>query len=416
MKTFLERLAANVRKDGRAALDQENEKTKRRMDSLLRRFNSSIENGLFSPLFQPDPDAIEREAARLAPKTDTEIARISETQAIAERNLSHYLSADYLDVYVATSMRSDADFISVNRFAKALFGHSRVKALNLRYFNPTQSWIDDRIAKGLVEALMLRRADVTIYMAQKADSFGKDSEASVALGQGKPVVVYVPKLHVPSAKIDSEELARKSRSDRIEILRAVDSALLEDLDDSVDDEALLSRILQARLATLEDGELIEVLREHAADFDLLAEAERVPESNREEYRRWIEDVVEARTAAVPSTLRRHIDGILVAVAARFERRAHLFREIHPLALQVILSTGVLNGILVVRSVEQCAVVLEALITNSLRMRLEKDDQNYRLIEENTGSTVRVISRHTLLRNAFESFYFSQVRRDERKTG
>ena len=65
--------------------------------------------------------------------------------------------------------------------------------LNLRYFNPTQSWIDDRIAKGLVEALMLRRATVTIYMAQKTDTFGKDSEASVALGQGRPVIVYVPK-------------------------------------------------------------------------------------------------------------------------------------------------------------------------------------------------------------------------------
>jgi len=103
----------------------------------------------------------------------------------AEQNLANYLSADYLDVYVATSMRTDADFISVNRFVRSLFSHDLIRPLKLRYFNPTQSWIDDRVAKGPVEALMLRRASMTIYMAQKDDTFGKDSEASVALGQGK---------------------------------------------------------------------------------------------------------------------------------------------------------------------------------------------------------------------------------------
>jgi hypothetical protein len=89
---------------------------------------------------------------------------------------------------------------------------------------------------------------------------------------------------------------------------------------------------------------------------------------------------------------------------RFERRAELFREYHPLALQIILSTGVLNGILVVRSVRQCAEMLSALIENRLDLKLVKDDQNYRLVEVGTNSTMRVISRHTLLRNAFEAQY------------
>ena len=80
-----------------------------------------------------------------------------------------------MDVYVATSMREDADFQSVNAFIERLFHHEGVSDLNLRYFNPTQSWIDDRVSKGLVEALMLRRSAVTVYMAQKGDTFGKDS-------------------------------------------------------------------------------------------------------------------------------------------------------------------------------------------------------------------------------------------------
>lgn len=147
-----------------------------------RKFDPSSRHSLFSPLFLPDPDQLERKADQIGPKVETDLERMAATQAIAQQNLAHYLSADYLDLYVATSMRSDADFVSVNRFVTALFKHDAVRVLKLRYFNPTQSWIDDRVAKGLVEALMLKRASLTIYMAQKEDTFGKDSEASVALG------------------------------------------------------------------------------------------------------------------------------------------------------------------------------------------------------------------------------------------
>jgi len=69
---------------------------------------------------------------------------------------------------------------------------------------------------------------------------------------------------------------------------------------------------------------------------------------------------------------------------------------------VILSSGVLNGILVVRTVAQCAAILRALIRNELSLTLEKDERNYRLVETTTRSTIRVISRHRLLRHAFES--------------
>src|SRR5690606_3428085 len=124
-----------------------------------------------------------------------EIEEMKKYQGTAYRNLAHYLTADFMDIYVATSMRSDADFVSVNNFVTSLFGHHDIKSFRLRYFNPTQSWIEDRVAKGLVEALMLKRSKLCIYMAQKEDTFGKDSEASVSLGQGKPVVVYVPRLY-----------------------------------------------------------------------------------------------------------------------------------------------------------------------------------------------------------------------------
>ncbi|MEM9452665.1 MAG: helix-turn-helix transcriptional regulator [Myxococcota bacterium] len=182
LSQFLEQLAEKIEVNGRLAVDEYPEKRRRKIGSLLRKFKSLLAHDLLSPLFAADPDEIRREAKRLAPKEVGDLRRMEETQATGQRNLSCYLSADHLDVYVATSMRSDADFVSVNAFARSLFSHESIKPLKLRYFNPTQSWIEDRVAKGLVEALMLRRADFTIYMAQKSDTFGKDSEASVALG------------------------------------------------------------------------------------------------------------------------------------------------------------------------------------------------------------------------------------------
>jgi transcriptional regulator with XRE-family HTH domain len=413
LKTFLENLAKTVREQGAPDLKGTNEKTKRRMDSLLRTFNSSLPHGLFSPLFAPDADQLDREASRLAPKSDVELARMSETQHIAQRNLAQCLSADYMDVYVATSMRTDADFVSVNQFVRGLFTDDGVRSLKLRYFNPTQSWIDDRIAKGLVEALMLRRAHVTIYMAQKTDTFGKDSEASVALGQGRPVVVYVPKLVVENLDIDTENLFRKTRAELVAMIKAEDEALAEDIDESIDDEALVSRILTSRLHGAGEEQLISAVRAQWADFDLYGEAERVPTEDRAAYRTWLDKTVhEKRGEPLTDPLRSQLISVLVATAVRFERRAQLFREQHPLALQIILSSGVLNGILVVRSVKQCAEVLSALIHNTLNLNLVKDEHNYRLIEVGTQSTIRVISRHTLLRNAFEAQY-ERERRERR---
>jgi len=403
LKSFLESLAKDIHSKGKAALDEVPQKTLRKMDSFLRKFQSNIRHGFLSPLFVPDSDELEREAIRLAP-TDLELARIAETQRTALANLAQYLSADYMDVYVATSMRTDADFISVNQFIRSLFKHEKIRPLKLRYFNPTQSWIDDRIAKGLVEALMLRRAAVTIYMAQKVDTFGKDSEASVALGQGKPVVVYAPKLVLPGATHDAEELFQQSRAQLLDMLNEDDR---REIDDTVDHQAIVSKVLTAKLEKATNAELSQMAAVHWADFDLYSEAERIEvEDKKAQYRRWLDGSIRGTGSheLLLDGIRSDVIGIFVATGVRFEQRSKLFREIHPLALQVILSSGVLNGILVVRSVEQCAQALFALIHNDLQLNLQKDEHNYRLIEEITGSTIRVISRHRLLRHAFEAFY------------
>ncbi|MCC7539345.1 MAG: helix-turn-helix domain-containing protein [Deltaproteobacteria bacterium] len=410
LSSFLRDLGQNIRQHGPIAVGQATERVRRKIDSLLRKFGSTLPHGLLSPLFHPDPDQLEREASFLAPKAEADLARMAETQSLASRNLAAYLTADYLDVYVATSMRSQADFVSVNEFVGGLFAHAEVRPLKLRYFDPTQSWIEDRVAKGLVEALMLRRADYTVYMAQKEDTFGKDSEASVSLGQGKPVLVYVPKLLVPEVDVDTEVLGATEPAQLEAMIASHGEPVLDgsepDASVRLDQEALHARLLWIRLRNANVSALAAAVRSHWADFDLYSEATRIDdESLRAAYRSWLDSTRAAGVEPDPGpTIREHVISILVATAMRFERRATIFREIHPLALQVILSSGVLNGILVVRSVEQCAHLLRALVLNTLDLDLVIDEQNYRLKERRTRSTLRVISRHELIQNAFAAHY------------
>ena len=67
VQAFLKSFAERIRADGASALGSISSKQLRRIDSLLRKFQSSIAHGLFSPLFVPDPDVLEREAETLGP-------------------------------------------------------------------------------------------------------------------------------------------------------------------------------------------------------------------------------------------------------------------------------------------------------------------------------------------------------------
>ena len=71
------------------------------------------------------------------------------------RNQRAYLTADHLDVYVATSMRQRHEYLEVAEFAKQVSANDQIRSLKLRWFDPTQAYCSDRIDKGVAEALML---------------------------------------------------------------------------------------------------------------------------------------------------------------------------------------------------------------------------------------------------------------------
>ena len=81
-------------------------------------------------------------------------ARQNNAIDIGKRNTQRYLALPHLDAHAATSMRTKEDFLSQHQFIKELFRHREIENLKLRFFDPTLSYVEDRITKGLVEMLM----------------------------------------------------------------------------------------------------------------------------------------------------------------------------------------------------------------------------------------------------------------------
>lgn len=118
-------------------------------------------------------------------------AKFTSAREDALFNSNMYLSSvGELDVYVATSMRTRKDFREMANVCESIFNDSRVAGLNLRYFDPTLSAAAGHEDKGLIECLMVKCAKALVFCAGDSDSYGKDSEAAMALSLGKPVIFY----------------------------------------------------------------------------------------------------------------------------------------------------------------------------------------------------------------------------------
>lgn len=130
---------------------------------------------------------------QLVLKVSSVLERFRKVRPAALQNTETYLGyCGELDVYVATSMRNRQDFIDMASHCGKIFTDDRLKPFNLRYFDPTLSAAKSHEDKGLLECLMVYQAKALVYFAGHKDSWGKDSEAAMALMFGKPVIVYCP--------------------------------------------------------------------------------------------------------------------------------------------------------------------------------------------------------------------------------
>ena len=91
-----------------------------------------------------------------------------------------------------------------------------------------------------------------------------------------------------------------------------------------------------------------------------------------------------------------------------DSRAATLRQVHPLAVQVHLDTGVANGVLVVRSVEERAKLLRGLLLNSCEFDIQRSRREGAtlLVERISRCPFRVLSDNETLINSFWSWYLT----------
>jgi hypothetical protein len=309
---------------------------------------------------------------------------IEDVQAKGIRNTDIYLSWDYMDVYVATSMRKRWEFEETADFISQIFDHKRIRALKVRYFDPTMSQCSSRIDKGLVEGLMLKRARCTLYMVQESDTMGKDSELASTLAQGKPVIAYVPTIK------DISEYAKKIARYPLEFFK------------------IRFQILQAEGLLENDKVAAALLNENQNFITIINDFLSALSSYRakQPFSLWDEKEQEFKKGQISFTTICRL--LSIAEQANFNKRADILKKTHPLSLQVHLESGVANGLLVVRTIEQCTELLYQLLTNSLAFIIEHDKvQNCTLLKETlSDSPFRVVSDHEKLANSFWNFYLA----------
>jgi hypothetical protein len=276
---------------------------------------------------------------------------------VARKNYESYLVSDHLDVYVATSMRERHEYQSVHELTEEIFGQAHLKDLKFRYFDPTQAHCKDRLDKGLAEALMLKRAKCTLYFVGESDTLGKDSELASTLAQGKPVVAYVP--------------------------------------DPPSDYA--EKLLDKLVATYADKSRQAILLEQLRLFDPKAAW------NDSEVRKWVDDPSKIDTALATKRLQ-------IAIQCHYDSRALTLRDVHPLGIQVNLSNGVANGVLVVRHVHECAELVKRVVLRTLEFEVEEHNiqgNSYLHLRETISRCVfRVVTGDKMLMNSFWNFYLA----------
>lgn len=305
--------------------------------------------------------------------------RLEVVRIIAAENQDIYLTWDHMDVYFATSMRKRWEYEDLAVFIDEVMRSEEISKLNVRHFDPTQAYTSNRINKGLVEALMLKRAQCTVYSVQDTDTLGKDSELAATLAQGKPVIAFVPEIDVDRR---TDQLIRQSPSTIQERLRFI---LYEDKL-TADEYAFLRSFHQ-----LETYDAARTWRSLPDDED----AQLFLDANAEAF---------AKTCTIIANAERRI----------YDKRHTTLRDTHPLAIQVNLDTGVANGLLVVRTAAKCAELLRAVLTNSLELTIEEDakSQMWYLRETISGCIYRVVTKDRKLTNCFWNFYLRNTNNNE----
>jgi hypothetical protein len=322
----------------------------------------------------------EKAQSKFKPKLQEMMADIEATREIGYNNTDVYLTWDYVDIYVATSMRNKWEFEDIYEFIAALENEKLVRDSRLRFFDPTQSYCSNPKDKGLIEGLMLRRALITIYMAQESDTMGKDSELAATLAQSKPVIAYVPE-HDPA------EYAKKIKEYPTEYFKR--------------------RIMAFKADELfEDDKFEKIVVEKFPNFEQILDDFLEEYANyraKQPFTLWQQEDLDFVKAS--KNFGEMIQILAMAECFHFNKRAETLRKNHPLAMQVDIHSGIANGVLVVRNIKQCTALVDAILKNALKFEIRHENEGYySLIEDISKSNFRIITDYWKLKNSFWNFF------------
>ncbi|MDD5360653.1 MAG: hypothetical protein PHN88_00860 [Ignavibacteria bacterium] len=321
--------------------------------------------------------------------------KVKKVQKDAINNTNIYLTWDYIDIYIATSMRNSWEYEDTYDLIQNVLKDKKLEELNLRYFDPTHSLCPGRINKGIVEGLMLKRARCTIYMVQENDTMGKDSELAATLAQGKPVIAFIPEIDINKQKDKIKKLPIKY---------------------------IRNRLLSLMQEILYDPSNTDKFKEIDIKFnDIIENFLKIVKSDSTEP-------ILSLWKKQDSKIKKQIVGfdklcqiISLAEQINYDKKAKTLSKYHPLSLQINLESGVANGLLLVRSYKNCVDLLFNLLTNNLRFTIKEkpvedaekienmrneEKTNTILEEEISKSPFRVISNYEKLSNSFWNFYLN----------
>ncbi len=89
-------------------------------------------------------------------------------------------------------------------------------------------------------------------------------------------------------------------------------------------------------------------------------------------------------------------------------RERFFSEIHPLSRLIEFETCVAVGAIVTSSQDEVITLLERIFGNGMEYELRQKTSGLRLVDKLTGSTVRLQTRNSLLRETFWNYYHKKV--------
>lgn len=315
---------------------------------------------------------------------------IEKIRELGRKNTYAYLSTNEIDIYFATSMRTGLDFVSNSNFVEGVIGILKNNGLNLLSFDPTQSYLDDRIQKGLIESIMIKRCKIVVYNAQEQETFGKDAEAGIGLAHQKPVIIYVPRI------LPHHEKLR-------EFYEIVDTAGYEkgDLGEALKNKGYLSEDEYYKFIApeTEKGEAIK---------GILRESEKLKSIFREisidELR--AELTSKGYDPTIPE-IHKDVREYSFEKMLKFETRALLFKDLHPLSFQISPLDGIARGVFVTRTTGETADLIRVILLKTLEYEIIGEDQalpNYLLRDKITKSPVRALPKEISLKIALSKLY------------